>query len=730
MVVRVTSKCKFPHDLNFAIKQLEDEIGSRLLDNQQLLKDAESLLPGMNALLDTGNNILNDILKANGAGTPTSSNITTGSDVSDQYGLLPDNPTTQQQEEFLANAGITLIDGVVYLSGDMSTDPTNTLNIENLRRLYFAVGRDLVQTEKLILSSKQTIFVHDSLSLAVIPAKSKNKAYSLAEIRTMTSQNYLTKNDIAVTADYRTVVSFSNYIALNKSKMSTLSSFETAGISSSQLISNVFHLNGVDSSPTAVSRYMSLDYTGEELNAILTGQDYVASNYTGLLGYVDELHADAAKIIPKLEWLEKVLTKNPDGDRFGVKSEFYDLAVPLGKLMDKHKALISATLFKVVTDLQTDIIAKLRTKHTDDMIKYMLEQRPDILGVYFDPPDDLLMGYISKISSSCLPGTTYISNKAVNKIPDILDQQVMLQMYCDLLDATQYLDTRTKKNVTDAKNALYHYMNLTPLPMIEYYQPVIQGQPSAASPGSILAPNFDVGKTMDIEKRKNNVYGTFKELNDMYGKDISGPLTEIIMSIVDFYSSVFKSIDSVIAKAEKTLFAFKNRLDAWLSKQSSLTGQGNFNSSLLKCAINWDISLSLPLLDTLFTFVMNIMAKVLAILSKLKAWISDILTKLLCYPVNILNSLIGKFQVALPSACRLPKFDLPANMTDALTKLMNCSSTKSIVLQALSKDLAKIQLAVSAAPDRLGQFQSSALCESSATSNFMNASILNVGVGV
>ena len=159
MVVRVTSKCKFPHDLNFAIKQLEDEIGSRLLDNQQLLKDAESLLPGMNALLDTGNNILNDILKANGAGTPTSSNITTGSDVSDQYGLLPDNPTTQQQEEFLANAGITLIDGVVYLSGDMSTDPTNTLNIENLRRLYFAVGRDLVQTEKLILSSKQTIFV-------------------------------------------------------------------------------------------------------------------------------------------------------------------------------------------------------------------------------------------------------------------------------------------------------------------------------------------------------------------------------------------------------------------------------------------------------------------------------------------------------------------------------------------------------------------------------------------
>ena len=146
----VTSKCKFPHDLNFAIKLLEDEIGARLLANQQLLKAAEAAMYGilgtatgtgtgttgtgtrttgttgtgtggagtLGSALDKGNAILDELLANNGAGTPTSSGITSGADVADQYGLLPDNATDEDQEKFLANAGINLVDGVVYMSGD------------------------------------------------------------------------------------------------------------------------------------------------------------------------------------------------------------------------------------------------------------------------------------------------------------------------------------------------------------------------------------------------------------------------------------------------------------------------------------------------------------------------------------------------------------------------------------------------------------------------------------
>jgi len=157
---------------------------------------------------------------------------------------------------------------------------------------------------------------------------------------------------------------------------------------------------------------------------------------------------------------------------------------------------------------------------------------------------------------------------------------------------------------------------------------------------------------------------------------------------------------------------------------------GNFNSSLLKCAINWDIGISTDLLDMLYNYIMKFIGQVIAFLTKIKTWIADILTKLLCFPVNILNSFLGKIQMALPSVCKLPKFDLGTKLNDSLTKLLNCASVKGIILQSLDKDLLKLKLNVSAAPDRLGQFKNSALCESAATSNFMNASNLNVSAGV
>ena len=99
-------------------------------------------------------------------------------------------------------------------------------------------------------------------------------------------------------------------------------------------------------------------------------------------------------------------------------------------------------------------------------------------------------------------------------------------------------------------------------------------------------------------------------------------------------------------------------------------------------------------------------------------------------PVNLLNSFLGKLESALPSACRIPRFDLGPNLTTSLTKLVNVSFAKNLMLNSFDKDLIKLKMNVSAAPGRLGEFKTSALCQSPATSNFMNASNLNVSAGV
>jgi len=729
----VTSKCKFPHDLNYAIQLLEDEIGARLLENQQLLDAAKKSILGMPDLLNTGNTILDQLLAKNGAGTPTSSNITSGADVAAQYGLLPDDPTTEQQEKFVANAGITLVDNVVYLTGDMSPNDADFHNIQTLRRLYFALGMDLDKTQDTLKNSTKTIIVHDKMVLTNLSQQYFGNP--LDQIKIDLNAPYLIEEDYALvelsTSENQPSVMTTIYLTKDQTIDQTLNMYSDA---KNLLISNIFHLNGVDSSPNAVKRYMDVGYSGDKLGAILAGTDLYNYNIFALTNTLDSLIARANRIIQRTMQLAQSMTASYV-EPASLRTEAKNTQTDIQNLINGHTNLMTDTLFEVSPEVRTDIIDVLRTKHTDDKIKYILENRQDITGIYFNPPDDVFMGFLAKATSAALPGTTYISNAAVNKPPSAIDQSALIKMYRYLVEASNKLDTLTLDSINLAVVYLSKYTGINPYTTtvtVVQGQPsadtILQGQPSAASPSSILTPQFDVGKTMDIDERINNVYGTFKDLNDIYPKSISEPIVEVITSVVELFKKVFSAIDRIIESAQKTLFALKNKLDSWLSKHASLTGGGDFGSSLLKCSVNWDISLSTDLLDRLFNFVMQILSQVVDILTKMKAWISNILNKVLCFPVNILNSLIGKISIPLPSACRMPRFDLPPAMTTSLNDLINCSLTKSIILQSFDKDLATLKMSVGAAPDRLGQFRDSALCESSATSKFMNASALNIGI--
>jgi len=762
----VTSKCLFPHDLNFAIKQLEIDLGNRFLDNQKLLKDAESVLPGMDALVDEGNALLDTILAKNGAGTPTSSDITSSANAASKYGLLPDKPTTEEQEKYLFSAGIIVCDGVWYFDGSKSTNIVDRFNIDILRRLYFALGNDLKKTEDVLNNSTKTVFIYDLLAFVSRPprgypvqrttdSKASLNQYSADEMGTLIGVNQLTEEDMIYTVDYKSIALTKQFYLKDTRKPSYTIDNNNA------VVTNVFHLNGVDNSISALDRYRNLTELGNlvpsktkgtyvvgpnaanEFNSIVDGTDFVISNSISLLSTLDDLKLKAANTIKKIEFLETQPTKN-----------FKEVNKDIDYLIYNHIQLLSLYFFQVTTELPKDILTNLRKKHSDDKIKYLLERRQEIKGIYFDPPDDDFISYVSQVLSAYTPGSTAISNAFINQTnTNSLDQSKLLGMFQNILDAQISMGTETK-NINSLNCGFYGLVNntskqgvkITPLTLakaalqkytqtdlavsVNIEETVYQGQPSMASPSTIIAPQVDISQTMDMEQRKNNVLGSFKDLYDMYPASVAVPLSEVITATADLFDKAFKGIDAIIAQAENTLFTMLNRLNSWLSKHASLTGMGNFNSSLLKCAINWDIGISTDLLDMLYNYIMKFIGQVIAFLTKIKTWIADILTKLLCFPVNILNSFLGKIQMALPSVCKLPKFDLGTKLNDSLTKLLNCASVKGIILQSLDKDLLKLKLNVSAAPDRLGQFKNSALCESAATSNFMNASNLNVSAGV
>lgn len=720
----VTSKCKFPHDLNYAIKLLEEDIGARLIANQELLKDAENSIEGLDALLNEGNTILDDLLSKNGAGTATSSDIKTSADVATQFGLLPDDSTTEEDEKFVANADILLFDKVVYLAGSKSDNPLDAKNISTLRRLYFSVGKDLTKVDSILSNSTKTIFIHDGLILSIVPRKEYGTAYTLDEIRSMYNLYELDDEDIARCDDSSTLVLIKEFLAQDQAKAKTIST----GLPPYKLISNVFHLQDGDTSAIAIERYKSLGYAGEELSTIMLGQDYIDAFRITVINTVDKLHAEAVRLISLVSFMQSRPANSVTPEAYNVF--FRNLQVSLQQLSLDHQSLISLLKFEVSQYLQTDVLTKLRKKHTDDQIKYLLERRKDIEGFYFDPPDDLYLLYLRRSLDAAVPDSTYISNQFVNKGHGTkYDQKAVLDMYTFLVDATRYASIRSNQSLTKITIYLYWYIGKTPI-LTESPTGILDGQPSTASPSEILAERFDVMKSMDFDARKQEVKDSFKDLYDMYPASIAGPLSDVINAMVDIFEKCFKAIDFIISQAEKTLFALKKKLDSWLSKHASLTGKGDFNSSLLKCAINWDIGVSTDILEKLFDFIMKILAQVLAFLSNLKAWIADILTKILCLPVNLLNSILGKVEMALPSACKIPRFDLGTKLNDSLTKLLKVGAAKQIVLTSFSKDIARVRMSVSAAPDRLGQFKQSAFCDSGASSNFMNASVLNVSAGV
>jgi hypothetical protein len=735
----VTNRCKFPHDLNFAIKQLDDDLGERFLANQQLLAEAEAVLPGLDDLIDEGNTILDELMTKNGAGSQASSSLKTGSDVTKQYGLLPDKPTTEEQEKFLFNAGIILVDGVWYLTGAKSDDFRDANNIETLRRLYFALGKDLKKVEDAIKNSVKTIAVSDKMDILQLPKKGMVNGMivqcSLDDVRTQLKQDQLTDSDIAYTMDGRTLVLTKSFLAIDKSTSVVIN---ISKVPYYQLVSNVFHLNGVDNTTAAINRYKDLGFTGVKLNPILDGVDFVMDNNLYLTTTLSKLKEQASKIIKILDLIEKRMLA-PNYERkyaYGLTDFYQQIDLALQQLIQDHQNFLALTLFLVSNYIKKDILDLLRQKHTDDKIKYLLEKRQEVKGIYFNPPDDVFMAYVAKVTTAAAPNSTSISNQYINNFFTSLvasnpfDQKKIMEMYARLMDAkTANEGAQDITSVRATKKALYDYIGIEPIPVSAPTE-ILQGQPSAATPSTVTVSEFDVPKTMNFEERTKNVKDSFKDLYNIYPEEVAGPLIDVLDSVTKLFSKACVGIDTIIKSADKTLLAMKKRLDAWLSKQAGLTGMGNYNSSLLKCSVNWDIGVSLPLLDKLFDFLMKFIGKVIELLSKMQKWISDILTKLICMPANIMNSFLGKLQQALPSACKIPRFDLGEKLNASLSALMNVCNVKGISLKAFEKDLVKLKVSVNAAPDRLGQFKSSALCDSSATSNFMNAAILNVSVGL
>lgn len=717
MSISLAQSCAFPQDLDAAAHQILQELGDQFRITTDLLNNLSSSSSGIGPLVDQGEGILNQLLIL-GDG---SSQIKDTGDVEDQFGLPASSPTPCEDEQALFYSGISMVAGVLYIGGDKSPNVADESNIEVLRRIYLASGRDFDKLSSL-LNLNRVLVIHSKVQIQKVPAKASGVAYSDDEIRRLLNATYLQSENIVRNPDGSAVAVTSDFLAVNQSLDETI---RVSGLKSADIATTVIHHLTIDNSTKSVNHFTQAGYIGSQLSAILAGEDLIDVTPSPVENSNKVSVSEASSIISSIDFIVERFEGLTPTDRVKLHDK---LMAQMSTLTIQHKNTIVQSKFQVSVREQLDTYDLLRTKHTkDEDLICLFELRPELKGIYFNAPNSLI---IQAINTPIAVGSTTASNKFLNSKPKTgLNNQVLVAMASDLDQATTNVDAFTKGSLLKARQNLVDFGGKDPF-IVNIDDGIIQGQPSAGTPTDVILRNINFDKSFDIELHLGKVDKALADLGNFLNDNIAKPLAHIIGIIVTLMKAAENAVDTLVDMARAAILPLKQKVDSFMSKYLSLTGSGTFNSSLLKCAVNFDIQLAAPILDSLLSLVDELATQVRKLLSKLGEAVYNVVNKMLCTPINLMNAFLGQTSLSLPSACQLPTVNLGPDLEKALGDLRDSFSNKSIIFTNFSRDLVRYQVVITDAPEKLKQFQASSVCKSPGIQNFYNSALLNLGGGI
>jgi len=761
-------ECLFPEDLEAATVAMQELISDRLADNLSLLNQAQAAAGNLDALIDQGNAILQNLILAGDAAT----SIRNLSDLSTQFGTLDESPTLSDEEAFASKSGVIMFDSIAYLPGTSSPNAAHEDNIEILRKVYLAVGRSLSTVEE-VYASPQSVVAYSNLSVQKIRPKRPGEAFSLSEIKALLGDPYVSQ--YAVLEDFSTIVLRSTYLGKDESLPVIGKKF---GLQTSSIAVSVFHQDAVDNSTSSINKFQRYGFTDAKLSAILAGQDLVLSAQSPIQAQLTAEYAESASLIE----LENFVSL-----RFGTlgaqnKSTFVEkISARISALSTSYLATLTDSLFQVAIIREHDTLAQLRTKHSDDAIIRLLEERADITGLWWSPPDDAFGRALSQAMQSAPPGSSTLSNRYLNtQTFSKVDISEFMAGLADLDDAGLE-NTLTKLQLSNSSRNLTEFQNHQPLrafstladgaakasneqsPALQNVNsstvadPVttatgydslsgqpppqvggvfgtsvvsgepLQGQPSASSPASVFTDLFDPGKTLNMGQRIADVITAANDtLFNLYPPEIAAPLTRISNILASLFEQSMRTCARSVATARAILLPLKNKLDSFMSRFLTLTGSGSYEKSILKC-ITVNIGISLGALDNLLNIVTQIAAVAGLFLSAVAAWSGNLVDKIICLSSNLIDMFVGNVP-PVPAGCVVPRISLGSDLTAALERMKFVGVAKTIVFGAFSRDTVRVKIIVESAPTRTNQFKSGTNCSSSQVSDFFNKSMLQIKI--
>ena len=732
------SNCAFPYDLNAAAIELLNSAGAIVGDINNQIAQADLMVPAINAAIDQGNNLIDSLLK-----TGQNTSLTSGDAISAAFGLLPDPATTTDAEVYMSYTDFYIIAGVMYIAGKYSADSNDRTNVEILRRLYYACGKDMAKVDS-FLSNKVSAVYYNGITQQILPQRSDSAGgYTLPEIKTILNATYLQSDDFITMPLNQALVLTDTFLDQDRS-IEYIDKKYSSAVNS--YYESIIHYLTIDNSVASTQKWVNYGFTQSQISQILAGLDNSSStnpfsaDFTALITFSNQITSEVNTLFNKLQ------TINPIAYLAALNKILADLQTLNTMMMD----IIAKSRFQVTVVLETDTLSNLRAKLTNNEIIHLLEELPQIKGIYFGAPVSLYTQLINNLSNL---GTTSVSNRYLNQsVPGGTNAEALIMMLSYIVQAqalinsatlitpntAQYLltstnellaemiatDPYTEPTTTTTQSSTTGTTATTALPL--------QGVTSVVSPANIIIQNANFDSSFTLDVNLGILDDALKKLEENFSSVVAQPMAQVLKNIAIMIQNLNKNIDLVTDNLNRNLSPIKQRLDIFMSKYLSLVGQGQINSSLLKCAINFNIGISTPLLDDLQNLIGTLSALAKNLVASVFKIIATLINKLLCIIPNMINSLTGSLQglIPLPGICSIPAINLGTDMTSALNALLALVNVRNAVFTSFNMDLVKFRAVISSAGDKMLQFRSSAGCNTPASQGFVNAALLNISGGV
>lgn len=708
MAFRTPINCS-TDDIEALEKVLRDELAQGM---DEVVNDIRSLegSTSIGESVSTGNELLQGLLNNTPSGP-----FRYLEDMVDATGI---DGALEDEKRIFDTTEAVLTSGVVF-SKSAQTAPDD--NIEQIRRIYFALDRDLEELFKFVTSPGDSNF-RFKLDVITLPPFDGRRSLTLAEVRSRLNDNSLVESDYAVLSDKSII--YVKKTPLITPGLSQQYLEEKMGILPEQSTSTIIHITDVNTTSSSINRWVRLGYE-DELPYILESED-PATDAAELSNDFNNTKSQVNKLINELLFYRARL----DGARQdNLKGRISNQLVEIYKSII---GLVSSQLFQVSTLNQLETLINLRKRLSDSEIKHLLESQRYVKGINFNLNDEQLSDLILSVNE-VLTGEPNLSSQYLNQSPDIQEENynTLLTALYNIQNASTYWDN----NIIEIRTIDYVIERLRSIDSLSIkvtQSPAdpVAGYPSYTSNGSLMLEKIDFLKNFQLSLGLGDLDKALADLSRIYEAAISRGLTKLLKAAANVLTQAIQSISQVKNLLQSQLFSVKRQLDEFMSKYMTLIGSGDFNSSVLKCAVDFNLGISTGIFDTLFSLLEGLASQIEALVGSLAAILQKAIDKILCPALIFVDRIIGTANSYLPPFC---SFNAPILLPDdaiaAIRSIRSIALLQNNMFSFYVGDVIRFRAIVTTARDRLTRFTSEAACMSNPATSMLNTAIVNINAG-